>query len=242
MARTTAGATLTREHHRSQGQIRALALRNYLRLWPLWRGDERSFAQLVDATIPLVVTHHRLASSLSVAYYEAFRRAERAAGAATPRPAPPLDEDRVVASLHVTGRVMTAKALLAGQNPKQAMTAALTRTSGALTRHVLAGGRDALVLSTGEDRQAHGWARVTSRTPCAFCAMLASRGAAYRGEDTAEFEAHDHCACTAEPAYPGAVWPGRAREFRQLWNAHAAASENPLNAFRLALAAAADDD
>lgn len=237
MARTDAGAVLTAQHRRAQVQLRARALRDYTQLWPLWQGDDASFGRLVDAALPLVRAHHRISSSLAAAYYPVFRTAERVGAEATPRPAGPINQERVVAALHVTGRVTTGKAILAGQSPQAAMQTALVRTSGTVTRHVLQGGRDTLVLSSGEDRQAQGWARVTSGTPCAFCAMVASRGAAFAGADTAEFQAHDHCACMAEPAYEGSAPPGRASEFRELWDKHAA-GENPFQSFRRALEAA----
>jgi hypothetical protein len=41
---------------------------------------------------------------------------------------------------------------------------------------------------------------VTSGNACDFCSMLADRGAVY-GEASAEFEAHDHCSCSAQPVY-----------------------------------------
>lgn len=240
MARSDAGALLTVQHRQAQVQLRARALQDYIRIWPLWQGDEASFNRLVAASIPLVRAHHRLSAAFGAAYYEAFRRAEQVAGSPSPRLADPVNPDKVAASLHVTGRVMTGKAILAGQSPQAAMQTALVRTSGAVTRHVLAGGRDTLVLSTGEDKQATGWARVTSGHPCAFCALIASRGPVFKGEDTAEFQAHDGCACMAEPAYSGSEWPGRAREYRELYNraTREAREADPdaslLNAFRRA--------
>jgi hypothetical protein len=48
---------------------------------------------------------------------------------------------------------------------------------------------------------------VTDGDPCAFCAMLASRpilsdrGAYYRSQKTASFEAHNDCGCSAAPAF-----------------------------------------
>jgi hypothetical protein len=50
------------------------------------------------------------------------------------------------------------------------------------------------------------WRRVTDGDPCAFCAMLASRGPVYGSKQTAETRAadgrryHDHCGCTAVEA------------------------------------------
>ena len=199
MPRTAAGAVLTEQHRQGQLRIRAAALQDFMRLWPLWEGDDRSFDRLVAATVPLIGGYHRLSSSFAADYYQAFRRAERARADATPVLAT-LDRARVTAGLVVTGRIMTRKALAAGQSPQAAMQTALVRTSGNVTRHVLTGGRDTVILSTAEDRAARGWERVTGGNACEFCEMLASRGAVYSA-DTGDFQAHDHCACGAAPAY-----------------------------------------
>ena len=210
MARTKAGATLTAEHHRAQTQLRAQALRDYLQLWPIWRGDEESFNTLVAATLPLIRTYHRLSATVAGAYFESYRRAERAGGDSPPRLAAPLEPERLVASLNVTGRVQTVKALRSGQPLEQAMRTALIRTSGAVARHVQNGGRDTVIESVREDRQAVGWARVLGPSPCAFCLTLASRGAVYK-EQTVGFEAHDHCV----PAGTLVAGPSVERGFRR---------------------------
>ncbi len=217
MARTAEGRALTERHRRAQVALRAAALRDFTRLWPLWRGDERSFRRMAAASVPLIRAYHSQSSALTSGYWEAFRRAERVGGSAGPRIGPPLAEDAIIGTLFVTGQEMTRNAIAAGFSPQAAMQNALVRTSGTVTRLTLSGGRDTLVLSTAADRQARGWVRVTSGDPCAFCALIASNGPVY-SEDTADFEAHDHCSCTGEPSYPGSEWPGRAREFRDLYN------------------------
>lgn len=199
MARTDAGNVLTAEHRRAQLAVRANALRDFIRLWPLWRGDDQTFQSLVAATLPLIRAHHGVSSSLGLAYFEAFRRAERVAGSARPVIAPAVDVEKVVASLVVTGRIQTRKAIAAGQSPQAAMQTALVRVGGSVTRQVLKGGRDALVLSSGEDPRAQGWTRITDGNACDFCTGLA--GQVFRGESAAEFEAHDHCGCGAEPSF-----------------------------------------
>jgi hypothetical protein len=256
MARTDAGAELTDQHRQAQAQVSRLALRDFLMLWPLWRVEDQakqqdedgSFKALVAATLIVIRAHHRVSSQVAAAYFDAFRRAERVDGVFSPRLASPVNEDRVTASLYVTGRVMTRRALLAGKPPAEAHKTAFVRMSGAVTRHVLQGGRDTIVLSTGEDPKALRWARVTNGSPCAFCAMVASRGAVFLGHDTAEFEPHDGCNCTAEPHYEGAGLPVDSRRWRDLYNraqreARASnefergTSNDALNAFRRALAA-----
>lgn len=201
MARTEDGALLTAQHRQAQTQIRAQALQDYMRIWPLWTGDAASFDRLVAASVVVIRAHHRISSSIAAAYYDSFRRAEKPGGQPAPRLAAPIDPERVQASLIVTGREMTARAIIAGKSPQAAMQTALIRTSGSVTRQVLAGGRDTLVLSSIEDRQAVGWARVTAGQPCAFCLTMAARGAAYKSEGTARFQAHDHCVCSVAPVY-----------------------------------------
>lgn len=217
MARTAAGRTLTVEHRQGQLRIQAGAIQDFRRLWPLWRGDGRSFANLVDAAVPLVRVHRGLSASFAAAYFSAFRSAERVRRSASPRLANPVDEERLRGTMFLTGHEMAAKALAAGKSPQAAMQDALVRTTGTMTRFVLDGGRDTTVLSVAGDPEAQGWARVTSGDPCAFCAMIASRGPVF-SEDTSDFEAHDHCSCQGEPAYDGSEWPGRGQEFRELYN------------------------
>ncbi|WP_146243444.1 hypothetical protein [Curtobacterium sp. MCLR17_034] len=61
--------------------------------------------------------------------------------------------------------------------------------------------RDTVTGNTERDPQAVGWRRVASGG-CKFCAMLAARGAVYTA-NTARFAAHEHCHCTAAPAFVG---------------------------------------
>lgn len=195
MARTDAGALLTAQHRRAQVALRAATLRDYLALWPLWTGEPRSFANLVTAAIPLVRAQHRLSAAVAAAYYQSFRAAEGAAGTPTTRMAS-LDAEVFAGTLYVTGRDMTRAAIAAGQAPQAAMRTALIRTSGTVGRFALAGGRDTLVASVREDPRASGHRRVLSGGACDFCQTLASSGVT-----DADFQAHDHCACTAEPAF-----------------------------------------
>jgi hypothetical protein len=232
VARTEAGAVLTAEHRRAQLQVRAATLRDYVRLWPLWQGDDESFARLVAATVPLIRAHHRTSSAVAAAYYDSFRRAERVDGTPTPRLAELVNVDQVTASLYVTGLVAARRARAAGRSADVVRRNALTRTSGAVSRHVLTGGRDTLIQSVAADRQALGWARVTDGAPCAFCAILASRGAVY-SKNTANFQAHDHCACSVEPVYADSALPPHSQRFRDLYEqAKRERPDDPINGLR----------
>lgn len=247
MPRTAEGRQLTDRHRQGQLQIRAQASRDFLRLAPLWRGDEASFRTLVEATIPLVQAHRRTSSAFASAYYEGFRKVEGVGGPATPQAAGVLSAEEVVTALYATGGVAMRKGMAAGVPAAQVMSGALARSSGAVTRHVLNGGRGSLLRSITADPQARGWARVTGGNACAFCAMLAGRGAAY-GEDTADFEAHDGCACGAEPLYEDSALPEANQRFKALYDSAIAeareagelergTSSDLLNAFRRAYVA-----
>jgi hypothetical protein len=77
---------------------------------------------------------------------------------------------------------------------------ALTTTLGTASRIVLDGGRTTTLDTMKADPVAVGWYRVTDDDPCAFCALLASRGVVYK-EDTVGFEAHNQCACYGMAAF-----------------------------------------
>lgn len=114
-----------------------------------------------------------------------------------------------------------------GVTGPEAATRALTVTAGTAARLALDGGRETLVESTRATPQALGYARVTDVEPCAFCAMLASRGPVYHSEESAlervtetgDIDSyHNGCGCTVMPIYSKSdPWPGQARDFERLW-------------------------
>lgn len=129
----------------------------------------------------------------------------------------PSDRAAVV-SLNVTGPVSQKSKAARGRPLQAARDESFIEAAGAGSRHVLTGGRRSLLTLLESDPQAVGWVRVTDGDPCAFCAMLASRGITYTSEASAGLKAHDRCACTAEIAYSrNGPLPGRAQDFRDLW-------------------------
>lgn len=99
-------------------------------------------------------------------------------------------------------------------------------------RHAQAGGRQTIWDNSKEDRVALGWIRVTKAKPCAFCAMLASRGLQFRPFTEGSFEesdsrfngdgnakVHDECGCSLKP-----VWVDNdplvktSESFLDMWN------------------------
>lgn len=209
---------LTTQYQQAQMQIRAQALRDFSRLWPIWKGTENSFVQLVNATIALVRVYRNISAAAAAAYYAAFREAAQAAGVPATVLAPEIPDGQIATSLYVTGRDGLRKALIAGQTPEQAQATTLVRASGAVSRHIADGGRQTILDSVAADSEARGWARVvTDSDPCYFCVTLASRGAVYKSEQSAGFEAHDHCACIAIPVFDGTEIPDLGK-WKQIYN------------------------
>lgn len=155
-----------------------------------------------------VLTARRESASLAEhAYMEARRDAGiDEDGFRPPRP-PALEGRRLTASLDVTGPVEFKRAVAAGKSPQQAVDAAAVRLAGSTTYLALDGGRQVMQQAIVRDERASGYARVTDNDPCAWCAMLASRGPVYKSAATAGDPRrggttyHDACACQAWPAF-----------------------------------------
>ena len=239
MAATLAGARLTALHRSAQLALRAVTLRQVLRVWPAFDPEHiaTSWPSVETALMSVIGQRRKDSAAIAAGYFEAFRTAERIGGTA----APVLSAfdvgatARAETSLQVTGYVTTER-LTALRHPDPARTA-LVRVSGAAARHVLDGGRETLLASVRADRRALGWARATSGNPCSFCAMLASRGPAY-GERTGDFQSHDHCACSLEPVYRrDQEWPAGSRDYQRLWRdaTDGLGGTEARNAFRAAL-------
>jgi hypothetical protein len=142
-------------------------------------------------------------------------------------------------SLNVTGPVGQKSKVHRGKSLQVARDESFVEAAGAASRQVFEGGRQSLMKLVQDNDQLVGYIRVTDGDPCYFCAMLASRGPVYRtpkragpnqrGERNSRaglafvgaggFKVHDHCACTIEPVFTSNTnWPGRGREFQQMWN------------------------
>lgn len=106
---------------------------------------------------------------------------------------------------------------------EQVQLAMIRRLGASAARHVKQESRD-LVWRTA-DRNGMRWARrLSGAENCPFCAMLASRGAAYTSEHKAVKRRdgrkyHDHCDCTAELVPDVNSWAGKreADELLDMW-------------------------
>jgi hypothetical protein len=76
---------------------------------------------------------------------------------------------------------------------------------GGMQRRIANFSRLTVVGSSVADPATSGWQR-TGSGECTFCDMLIGRGAVY-SEATADFASHDHCRCSAVPAFKGKPQP-----------------------------------
>ena len=174
---------------------------------------DASWPAVRAALIPIVARAREQSAILAGTAYTDARHDAGAEGEFDPEGPLPLMLRRLESALDVTGPVEFKKAISAGKTPQQAMDAAAVRMVGTTQYLALEGGRQTMQRSIAADEQATGWARVTDADPCAWCAMLASRGPVYKSDRTGgrdqnsrfegdgEFKYHDHCACQAWPAF-----------------------------------------
>jgi hypothetical protein len=242
VAATAAASRLTEAHRTAQARLGATTVRQMLAAWPLLQLDnlDGTFDRWLQVVVPLVGAQRRQSARLAANYIATFRTLElgAAAGALQPVLAEELEVEQLATSMLVTGPAMIRRALARQTPARKAIANAQRASAGAAMRHVLNGGRETIVGTVDADKKAVGWARATSGRPCAFCAMLASRGPVYES-GTVHFDAHDHCSCSAEPVYRSdAAWPAGSRRYQKLWEdstAGAAGPEAARNAFRAAL-------
>jgi len=235
MAATVTGRQLTESHRVTQARLNAAVVTAARPLWRLLDPDrlEETTGDWIAAVVRLVTAHHSTSAALARRYWRAYRIAEIGQPPVGTLDRPGINVEAVATSLAVTGPVRIRRAARTGRDVTRATRIAEASSAAAAGRHVLSGGRDTVIRAVRTDRRALGWARATSGDPCAFCALLAGRGPVFGSEDSAAFQAHDRCSCTAEPVYSrDAPFPGQPHA--DLYREAAKGAEDPLNAFRRA--------
>lgn len=245
MATTETGAALTEAHQARQVALKASATGTSLALWRLLDPEDLdgTMPGWLDANTAVVEQLHDRSQQVAGSYFASFAQTETGRFY-DPPPKVPLNHDRLRANLAIAGPVQVKGLLRRGHPLDRALSTAQVRSAGEAARFTLEGHRNmllgAMTADFGSNPRPVGYARVTAASPCAFCAMLASRGPVF-SQSTVGFRAHGHCACSAEPVFRRSQpWPGRSREFHDLWNRSTVGlqpGDKPLNAFRRALSA-----
>ena len=210
-------ARLSEQHRLAQARLQAIVALDVARVFPLLdiNNLDQSFAGYFTTMKAVVNARRRVSASLGSTYYMSIRQDAGITSQFTPTLSSTVDDEQLFTSLLVTGPVAVKASVAKGRDIFAARDAALTNTAKAAQRHVINGGRGTILSSVKRDSRSVGWARLTDGRPCAFCALLASRGPAYKSETTAKFKSHDGCGCTPVPVFDfNAPWPGRAEEFR----------------------------
>lgn len=223
--RTTAKRTATQQQ--MQAALLSLLQEPLHSAWLLLDlADPASLERYVDAIKALTHQFGLVSSSQAAVYYQELRTAALGRSI-TVRPAPPADAAKVDSSIRwATRDLWTPQA-----NPE----ATRVVTTGVAEKNVLDAGRQTIIQAVKSDRRATGWEREAEPGCCYFCAMLATRGPAYRSERSADFQAHDHCRCFAEPVF-GAYQPSaQVQEWKSLYQSstrRAHGMKNMQRAFR----------
>lgn len=210
-------ARLSEQHRAAQARLQAIVAADVARVFPLLDVNnlDKSFAGYFAAMSAIIDARRQVSASLGATYYTRFRDDSDVPGVFTPVLSAVTDKEQLFTSLLVTGPISMKSNVAKGRDVFSARDAALMNTAKAAQRHVINGGRGTILGSVKRDSRSVGWARLTDGRPCAFCALLASRGPAYKSETTAQFKSHDGCGCTPVPVFDfSAPWPGRAEEFR----------------------------
>lgn len=191
---------LTAAHRAQQLLLHRATVSQLVRLFPLldWARLDATFPTFASRVAVLVQRNRSTSAGLAARYAAALRRLHRS-GEFPAVFADPLPAGQLVASLHAT-TVAPLKAATANGRPEgDAMSSALVLASGAMSRLVLAGGRETLRLTASADPDAAGWRRVGGGQSCDFCTALLDDDVVNHPE--IDFKAHDNCGCTAEVVY-----------------------------------------
>lgn len=221
---------LTRAHGAAQGEIVSGALRRVLTLWGVLDIEnlDDSFAEYLRLAEPVLAEAKHNSARAASGYYDMLRTAERVPGTS---PAGRYLADLVTSgemelSLGPIGPAYIRKALEGGMTFEQATTAAWIKQSGQMSHSILGGGRDTLAHRIEGDDRALGFQRAPVGKCCAFCGVLASRGAVYKSRGAAITAKngkryHVHCRCQPQPVFrAGTPLSDAGQRFQKLYANH----------------------
>lgn len=188
------------------------------------------FRRVVKDLVALLAAAWRAIRALTGNYLEDHATAE---GRAVVPTLAKWSTEQVLTSLRVTGPVAFKSAIDDGHTPQHAKAIMASRLSGAAEKTVLRGDRDTVMATVEASDEIIGWRRVSDGDPCAWCAMLVSRGAVYetrfsatrvvgqrgatRGNQPIGASYHDHCHCSAEPLYEHEQEPPEVQALYNAW-------------------------
>ena len=172
---------------------------------------DRWWARAEPEVVRVVSQGHDVAAALARRYLAGHAAME---GVQVAPAAVTANQAEIATSLHVTGPVAFKTNIRISEDPGVARRVMGQALSGSAQRLTLNGDRATTMRTFRESDEIAGWRRVGGG--CAFCSMLISRGAVY-SKRTVEFQAHDHCKCSAEPLYEREPEPESVRVLQEAW-------------------------
>lgn len=235
-------AERSQAHQLAQASLSALVAQAIAQAW--FRlfdpHDLRGSRQRLVVATQVIVEHYgRGASTAALTHYRNERRAQGANGPAPSlRPAPPQAQAQVEATVDKVLQPLYGPASEVGiENAQHAL-------ESEAEQMVLDQSRDTIIGAVHEDREARAWARITEPGACSFCRLLATRGAVYKTEASADFRAHvkqpngsgGTCRCHVEPAFGPYEMTAQARQdladYRRLTDTYGKSGRDILIAWR----------
>jgi hypothetical protein len=155
-----------------------VSILDILRIWmQMGLQDVRaSWPPLRTALAALIRDRFGMSARNGSAYYLQARLASGVTGTFPVVTAPLPDDALVTATLDSTGPYGLLARIKSAQPVDTAMQNTGVILSGAASRLILNGARETVLQAVAQDAKAVAWMRVTAANPCAWCAMLASRG------------------------------------------------------------------
>lgn len=238
MALTVEGARLSVLHRQNQNVIGAQVVKELLKVFRFLDASNLDLSAdlWLSAALPVVEKGWERSLASSTTFYDRFRAAELKREIERFHVKKPVfSVERARADMFLHGPIRIKQNVAAVKSIDRAMEVARVQQARVGMFHSLTGGRDVLDSYWDVDVELLGYARVTSRLPCYFCAMLASRGPVY-SKETGGFKAHYKCGCTAEPVFgvDRYDWPENSLRFKQIWDEATVNSVDPVNDFRRA--------
>ena len=165
-------------------------------LWRQVQTPDEAREALQDVLPALVNTYGLAAATISADWYDDARDLVDAKGRFMAIPADLGDQGADILARWGIGPLF---------KPEADWRRARVQVEGGLQLRIANASRYTVAGSSIADPAADGWQRQGAGS-CAFCAMLIGRGAVYT-EAGADFAAHDHCRCSAVPAFKGEPRP-----------------------------------
>ena len=178
--------------------LATLADNDLASLWRQVETADQARDALMDVLPDLIQTYSLASATISADWYDDIRDMVEARGRFTAIPAEPGELGADKLARWGVGPLFT-------EEPDWQR--AMTLVRGGMQLRIANSSRYTVAGSSLADPAAEGWQRQGSGE-CDWCSVLIGRGAVY-SESTADFAAHDHCRCSAVPAFRGQPRPVR---------------------------------